>query len=397
MPPNILIPLVFVCSLFFAWLFLFLAKRRDRQGFLYERAPSLPIHVLAVHDDAWIHGTIQSKAPLTCPWFQTPCCWFSYKIEKKKTRIVTDSKGKTRTETYWDTIYSEQDSCPFDLVGEKESIRVRTKDFAIKSTISTGYDYEWGSRRHSAHLLPLGQKVTILGVKLEDQSFGKLGQIPCLITFQTREAFVRGTDQGEKWYRRIGFFFLFLGGGGTGALLTKAQSGRVDWVLAITAGAALLTPFWFWSTYNRFIQRRQQVEAAWSQIDVDLGVRFDLIPQLVSVVKGYQKHERRTLEELSRIRAGKTIQEKIQGDQAASRLSQSLLALKEAYPNLQANEQFQALHEKLVGLEEKLATSRRLYNKVTKEWNDLCQGFPSVLLALPFGFKPKPFFNQHDS
>ncbi len=395
MPPTVFIPSIFILSLFLGWLFLFLAKRRDRQGFFYERAPSLPIHLLAEHDDAWIHGLIQSEHPLTCPWFNIPCCWYSYKIEEEESRTVTDSDGNTHTETSWETIFSESKSCPFDLVGEKARIPVRTEEFAIQASISTGFDYEWGSRRHSARLLPLGKKVTVLGVKLEDGSFGKLGQIPCLITFKTREAFIKGTDRGEKWFRWLGFACLFLGGAMTVALLSGVQWGKVDWILAIAAGFLLLAPFWLWSTYNRFIQRRQQVEAAWSQIDVDLGVRFDLIPQLVAVVKGYQKHERETLEELSRIRAGKSLSEKIEGDRVTSRMSRSLLALSESYPELKANEQFQALQEKLVGLEEKLATSRGLYNKVTKEWNDLCQGFPTVLLAVVFGFKPRPFFKTH--
>jgi LemA protein len=394
MPPSILIPLVLALSLFLGWLFLFLAKRRDREGFLYERAPSLPIHLLAEHDDAWIQGVIEAKKPLQCPWFHAPCCWYSYKIEEEETRTITDSDGNTRTETSWETIFSESKSCPFDLVGKKASIQVLPQDFAIKSSVSTGYDYEWGSRRHSARILPIGQRVTILGVKLENGAFGKLGQIPCLITFKTREAFVKGTHQGEKWFRWLGFFCLFAGGVATVALLTGIHRAKVDWILAVGGGTLLLTPFWFSSTYNRFIQQRQQVDAAWSQIDVDLGVRFNLIPQLVAVVKGYQMHERQVFEGLSQLRAGKSIEEKIKGDKLASRLSQSLLALEEAYPELKADQNYQSLHEKLVGLEEKLATSRGLYNSVTKEWNDLCQGFPTILLALIFGFKPRPYFQK---
>ncbi|HHI78937.1 MAG TPA: hypothetical protein ENK02_03065 [Planctomycetes bacterium] len=394
MPPNVLIPLILGFSLLLGWLFLHLSKRRDQEGFFYERAPSLPIHLLAEHDDAWIRGTIQMEHPLRCPWFDFPCCWYAYQIEEKTTRTVTDSDGHSHTETSWDTVFEEEKSRPFDLVGKKGRIRVRTEEFAIQSSVSTGYDYEGGDLRHSARYLPTAAKVSVLGVKLEDGSFGQLGRIPSLITFKSRSAFVLATNRGETWYRWLGFFSLFLGGGGTMAFWTGMRQGHVDWPLSLAAGLALLAPFWIWSTYNRFIQRRQQIESAWSQIDVDLMVRFDLIPQLVAVVQGYQKHERETLKALGRIRAGSSLGEKIEGDRLASRISKSLLALDEAYPELKANEQFQSLHDKLVALEEKLATSRSLYNKVTREWNDLCQGFPTLLVAALFGFRPRPYFHK---
>jgi len=109
-------------------------------------------------------------------------------------------------------------------------------------------------------------------------------------------------------------------------------------------------------------------------------------------VSGYRRHERELFESVAALRRAASRAERIQRDGAATRVSRGLLALRERYPELQANPLFSDLHGRLWALEEKLAASRSFYNGVCREWNNLVQGFPTMLVAKLFGHRALPFF-----
>ena len=149
--------------------------------------------------------------------------------------------------------------------------------------------------------------------------------------------------------------------------------------------------------YNGLVAMRQRVNQSFADIDVQLKQRHDLIPNLVETVKGYAAHERGTLDDVIKARNA-AMGAQGTGDKAAAENMLSgalgrLIALGEAYPNLKANANFQQLQTELGDLENKLSASRRFFNNAVQEYNTGIQQFPAALLAGPFGFTPKEFFD----
>ncbi len=148
--------------------------------------------------------------------------------------------------------------------------------------------------------------------------------------------------------------------------------------------------------YNNLVRMRNNRENAFANIDVQLKQRHDLVPQLVSTVKGYASHEKTVLENVTNARAAamsaNNINDKIQ---AENKLSSALANLKvslEAYPDLKANQNFLQLQTEISDIENKLAASRRFFNSATKELNNAVQTFPANILAGMFGFHKEPMF-----
>ena len=150
--------------------------------------------------------------------------------------------------------------------------------------------------------------------------------------------------------------------------------------------------------YNRLVTLRQRVKEAWADIDVQLGRRHDLIPNLVETVKGYAAHERGVFDEVTQARAGaiaagsKPPAERAGAENALSGALRSLFAVAEAYPELKAVEEFKVLSENLTDTENKLQFARRFYNEQVRDYDTALQSFPYVLLAGPFGFAASEYF-----
>jgi LemA protein len=151
----------------------------------------------------------------------------------------------------------------------------------------------------------------------------------------------------------------------------------------------------FW-TYNSLVRLRVQADAAWSDVDVQLKRRHDLIPNLVETVKGYAGHERGTLEAVtnarSRAMSAAGPAERAEAEGQLSQSLRSLLVVAEAYPELRASENFGELQRTLHALEDAIQNARRYYNAVVRDLNTKIAQFPSNLIALSFGFKPREFF-----
>ena len=165
----------------------------------------------------------------------------------------------------------------------------------------------------------------------------------------------------------------------------------MSWLILLAL--ALLLAWGVW-TYNRFIRLRNQVDEAWADIDVQLQRRYDLVPNLLSTVKGYMNHESSVLERVTRLRGNPGLDVDARAGEETG-LSQSLgrlFALAEDYPDLKASEGFQQLHASLVEIEEHLQYSRRYYNGSVRDNNNLAEGFPSMLVARLFGFRIAAFF-----
>ena len=168
--------------------------------------------------------------------------------------------------------------------------------------------------------------------------------------------------------------------------------GAFLWIILIILGIIIL---WFIFTYNRFIVLRNRIENAWSQIDVQLKRRYDLIPNLVESVRGYMKHERGVLTEITKARSSLITGDLRKKAQASNQITEALktiFAVAENYPKLKASQNFLQLQEELSGTESKIAYSRQFYNDSVLSFNQKVQSFPSNLLANMFNFDEKEYF-----
>ncbi|MBP8866123.1 MAG: LemA family protein [Acetobacterium sp.] len=166
--------------------------------------------------------------------------------------------------------------------------------------------------------------------------------------------------------------------------------------IPIILGLIVIIGLWLVLSRNSFVSIKNQVEEAFSTMDVYLKKRYDLIPNLVETVKGYATHESETFTKVTAARTAAmnatSIDEKIANENALSGTLKSLFAVAEAYPQLQANTNFMDLQQQLKMLEDEIANSRKYYNAVVRTMNTKVESFPSNLVASIFGFKKQPFF-----
>lgn len=164
----------------------------------------------------------------------------------------------------------------------------------------------------------------------------------------------------------------------------------------VILGVIVLIALWFWTTYNGLITKRNQADEAWSDIDVQLKRRYNLIPNLVETVKGYASHERETFEKVTQARSqamnAQGAEAKAQAENVLSGTLKSLFALSENYPQLRASENFTKLQDELSDTENKVQASRRFYNGNVRDFNTKLQVFPTNIIAGMFGFKAREFF-----
>jgi LemA protein len=173
------------------------------------------------------------------------------------------------------------------------------------------------------------------------------------------------------------------------------------WVAIGVGVVVLLLIVWVVAIYNGLIGKRNQVRNAWSQIDVQLKRRHDLIPNLVSAVQGYMQHEREVLENVTNARAaaiaaGNNVGQRAQAESQLSQSLRSLFAVAENYPQLRANENMLALQEELSSTENRIAFSRQFYNDSVQSYNTSRETFPSVIVSNSLGFRQESLFTLDD-
>lgn len=169
----------------------------------------------------------------------------------------------------------------------------------------------------------------------------------------------------------------------------------------ITIGLLTIFSGYVAFTFNQLVGLGRRADGAWSDIDVQLKRRWDLIPNLVETVKGYTKHESETLQSVVNARTKATESADLQRrENAESEFTLSikkLFVLVESYPDLKADESFQSLHHSLVDIEDHLQNARRYYNAVIRDLNTATESFPSLLIAGAFGFGVRPFFQSESA
>ena len=173
------------------------------------------------------------------------------------------------------------------------------------------------------------------------------------------------------------------------------------WIAIIIGVIVLLILIWGVATYNSLVDFRNRVKDSWSQIDVQLKRRFDLIPNLVETVKGYTKHESETLEEVIKARntylSANLPEDQLKADGELTSAINKLFALAENYPDLKANQNFQQLQQELQQTEDKIAMARQFYNDIVMQYNNKIEMVPSNIIASLFKFKQEKFFEANET
>lgn len=174
----------------------------------------------------------------------------------------------------------------------------------------------------------------------------------------------------------------------------------VSVILWVVLGIVALIVLYIIVVFNSLIMLKNRVENAWSQIDVQLKRRYDLIPNLVNTVKGYMKHEKGTLTELTKMRSqliSGSMNQKAKASDMITNALKSLFAVAENYPKLQASENFKMLQEELSGTESKIAYARQFYNDNVMTLNNKIQQFPSNIIANMLRFSEREFFKTEEA
>lgn len=171
------------------------------------------------------------------------------------------------------------------------------------------------------------------------------------------------------------------------------------WVWIVIAVAVVFLLYGIW-TYNRLVGLSKRADGAWSDIDVQLKRRWDLVPALVATVQGYARHESETFEKVVAARnlatQAETVANRSESERGLTSAVGRLFALAEAYPDLKANQNFLDLQKNLVGTEDQLQSARRYYNAVVRDLNTLVETFPALLVARPTGFPTRDYFQLED-
>ena len=174
----------------------------------------------------------------------------------------------------------------------------------------------------------------------------------------------------------------------------------MNWLIIAIIIVIGLVVLFIWSLYNSLITARVRIKEAWSQIDVQLKRRADLIPNLVESVKGYAKHEKTVFEDVTKARSAlmgaSGAKDTAKAENMLTGALKSLFAVAENYPQLRASENFKQLQDELSDTETKVAASRQFYNSTVMDYNTKIQVFPNVVFARIFNFGPEEFFEAEE-
>jgi hypothetical protein len=377
-----------------------------------------------------LKGAVQCEQPLVSYLAETPSVYYSYDIEERWSRWVTetesDGKGGTRTvtrrESGWTSVASQVEMTPFYVQDDTGSLLVRPEGARIEALgvfdrECSPFDplyYGKGPaggiidsdhvRRFSEKAIPVQAPLFIVGQARERQDIvaPEIAADPkaseFLISVRTQEQ----VSSGLGWQIWL-FFFLGAitapGGHILGELATNRE--MTPLLIGIFIGEFLLyilawTTGWIVTVYNSLVELRQRVGQGWAQVDVQLKRRHDLIPNLVDTVKGYRDHEASTQEALAALRSQLTATPPGEpGNDPRSVLSQ-IQILKEAYPDLKADKNFLALQQELGDTEQRIALARSYFNSIATFYNTRLQVVPDRFIAALGGMKPRALMEAND-
>lgn len=360
-----------------------------------------------------LKGTAESAAPLTGYLSGAACVQYSWEVEEHWSRTVTetyrDAKGnthtRTRTESGWKKINGGGESIPFYLKDDTGILQVRPEGAKIqgKSTFNQtcgrndplyygkGPSSEIANSTHKRRFcetaVPLHAVLYVMGQAREREdivaaeiAFDKTAPM-FLISMQTEKQISRGYTFWNIFWFALG---ILVAAGSAAGWSVLSGAGQQAWQPFITMIAGYLIIFliaWLWITYNNVINLHHQVERAWSQIEIQLKRRNDLIGNLISVIEGFKQYENATQKMVAEMRSQVSTPERTAGQNQLKGLVPALHLLAENYPEITAQESFLKLQQSLVDTEQRIALARDYYNDTTTFYNTRLTIIPQRYVA----------------
>ena len=382
-----------------------------------------------------VKGSVELRYPLQSYLNESPCCWYKYSIEEHytRTRTVSDSKGNTRTETYsgWETVDSGTDRASFNLVDETGKVHVLPnqaemegeKVFSQRCSISDPLYYGKGptiSVSGSNHRRKFTESAIVENDDIYLLGSARMSEVAAKVEIafdEDDDVFMISTKSESELVSRYTWRIWLTAFGIVvcGTLLPMVIYGLVNqdfanaasatwgWMILAGLGSVALTILMYVIlVFNGLVSTQQRLLRAWSLIDIQLKRRYDLIANLVKVCQSYMQHEQETLKLVSKARAGggnaseMPSASEVQAGEQATRVQevviQRLFALKEAYPELKADQAMADLQDAITDAEDRLAIARTFYNAATANYNTRIRRVPEIWFASMFGYKRAAFY-----
>lgn len=350
-----------------------------------------------------VKGTAESEQPLTSFLAEQECVHYSYNVSEQWRRMVTetytDSKGRTQTrvrmKTGWDTVARDSQSTKFYLQDDTGLLQIRpmgaeidaAKIFNRTCTSSDSLYYgkgpsssvfgSTGTRRFLEYGIPLHRMIYVMGASrlrkdVVAPEIAKDRHAPMFLISVKSEQEKSSGYQFRFWGWFIAGLVIFMG---TPLGFAVSDEQPIPWLICLLGGlifSGYWSARWVVMVYNSLLALKNRVEQAWKNVDVQLKRRHDLIPRLVEVVQGYKQHEAELHQHLVMLRN----EAQVSIGDAATACTPTLMALKEAYPDLKANTLFQNLQDELTRTEQKIALARGYYNDIVAENNERVERIP---------------------
>ena len=365
---------------------------------------------------AELKGTAESEVPLNSYLADACCVYYSYRVEEHWRRTGMDAKGRPKTESGWKTVVRETISVPIYLKDNTGLIRVLPEGAKVHADTvfkkecrrddalyyAKGPDKAIGNsthrRRFIEEAIPLHKMIYVVGQARErrDVVAAEIAQnknVP-LFLISTRDE-KHHSDRYRLWYRLWWALGLIVTLGGIALYYAQSlSSSPVAGLLLTGIGLYILAALagWIWNAYNSLVHLRQRVNQGWSQIDVELKRRHDLIPNLVMAVEGFRRHESSLQELVTEMRR----QAENTGADALCGMAQKLMLTVERYPELKADKSFLALQHAFSEAEQRLALARDYYNEIATFYRTRLEVVPDRWLARLTGFVPRPLLEAAD-
>ena len=376
-----------------------------------------------------IKGTAEVGGHLTSFLAAAPCVYFSWCIEEEWSRLVTetetDSNGKTRTvtrrESGWDTVAQDTQMMPFYLKDDCGLLLIRPKGATVEpkevfaKTCGRGDALYYGKgpahavadsehrRRFREVAVPLHAPVYIMGRARERQDMvapeiAHDPEAPMFLISTRRE------DQISASHARTYWLLLFLGlvlcSVGFGFGFPTRWPNRGDEWIPFALGAAVYVPCvvlgWVWTVYNSLVDLRNRVASAWSQVEVQLKRRYDLIPRIEAVIKALQEHEQSVQVTLATLRAQQQATPPGQPGADYQAVGPPLVVLTERYPALTTNTLFLRLQKELTETEQRIALARGYFNDIATHYNTRLEVVPDRFVAALAHLTPRALMAAND-
>jgi hypothetical protein len=377
-----------------------------------------------------LKGTVECEQPIESYLAQVACVYYSFDIEERWSRLVTetesDGKGGTRTvtrrESGWTSVASETQMTPFYLQDDTGNVLVRPEGARIeaagvfseectamnplyfaKGPAMAIMDSD-GVRRFTETAIPLKVPLFVVGQARERKDI----VAPEIAADPQASEFLVSVRSEEEISSGLGWqFWLFLllgavmapGGHILDDLVSDNPIPTTSILMFIGEFVLFLGVFfigWFITVYNSLVELRQRVEQGWSQVDIQLKRRHDLIPNLIEAVKGYRDHEASTQQALAAMRSQLTATPPGQDGAEFHAVQAQVQILREAYPDLKANENFLALQKSLSDTEQRIALARSYFNSIATFYNTRLQVVPDRFIAAVGAMKPRALMEAND-